>query len=96
MGTVSSKPKADRLFEGVEIYLDKHISGLRNIMCKICRKESIAYLSSLKKCGMPIFPVIFGQPCQKYRRENWVGNFVFLSIYMEIEIMRVFGNKKRT
>ena len=59
MGTVSSKPKADRLFEGVEIYLDKHISGLRNIMCKICRKESIAYLSSLKKCGMPILPAIY-------------------------------------
>ena len=96
MDTVSSRPKADKLFEEMEIYLDKHISVLRNIMCKICRKESIAYLSSLKKCGIPILPVIFGQPCKKYRRKNWVGNFVFLSVYLVIEIMRVFGNKKRT
>ena len=96
MGIVPSKLKADRLFEGVEIYLNKHISGLRNIMCKICRKESIAYLSSLKKCGVPRVSVTFGQPCQRYRRENQVGNFVFSTVYMVMEIMRVFGNKKRT
>lgn len=53
-------------------------------------------MSSLKKCGMLILLVIFGQPCKKYRRKNWVGNFVFLSVYMVIEIMRVFRNEKRT
>lgn len=43
IGIVSSKLKADifgsELRKNVESYLDKHISGLGNIMCKIRRLE---------------------------------------------------------